>query len=377
MIKTKIISSKRNIILIILLIFVLISICFSSYIENILYLKPKISNTKSTQIHFIDVGQGDAIAITFPNDKVMLVDSGVKEYKSKLTNYLNNVVLKGKKEIDYVLLTHPDIDHSGNMEYILQNYKVNTFIRPAVFELYENKTPYCENEVYRDLISLIYEKDIEVMITNEMSWNEGNAKVSILTAFDCISVDTLETNEFSPIVIVEENNSKILLSGDLTERMEKLMISKYQSILDVDILKLAHHGSKYSNCVELLNVTSPSYVVASCGENTYGHPANETIKRLLDYDKKNNTNVFKNFVTTLNDGNIIYSLDSDIKVDFIKNIDDYNFVGYYIYAIIIIVYLVYLILLPKIINYKKNRRFRLQNKQFTYSRSPKKIAKNN
>ena len=111
----------KNIVLLVLLVLVIVSNFFSSQMEILLKLKPNITNSFETQVHFIDVGQGDAIAIRFSNGKTMLIDSGTKEYKHKLQYYLDNVVLDNTKTLDYVLLTHPDVDHSGNMEFILNN----------------------------------------------------------------------------------------------------------------------------------------------------------------------------------------------------------------------------------------------------------------
>ena len=88
-----------NICLLSLMFILLLSNIFASQLEYLLYLKPKIANSACTQIHFVDVGQGDAIVVKFSNEKVMLIDSGPKEYNKKLNYYLDNVVLKNKKSI--------------------------------------------------------------------------------------------------------------------------------------------------------------------------------------------------------------------------------------------------------------------------------------
>lgn len=356
----------KNIVLLVLLVLVIVSNFFSSQMEILLKLKPNITNSFETQVHFIDVGQGDAIAIRFSNGKTMLIDSGTKEYKHKLQYYLDNVVLDNTKTLDYVLLTHPDVDHSGNMEFILNNYNVKEFFRPEIYELFENKTPYCENLTYRQVIQTLNKLEIPTKFSSEQSLSSDGININILSVLGTYhDLGRIETNEFSPTIIIEDNNTKILLAGDTSSETEDKLLRKYPSeMLDVDILKLSHHGSKYSNSYEFLEVTSPKIAVACCGVNTYGHPANDTVQRLLEYDKNNEKDLFSNYYTTLDDGNIVITFDNNTTVDIIKNIDAYNFADYYIYTIIVSVFIIYIIILPQIKVWKKDIRFVLQNKRF-------------
>lgn len=356
----------KNIVLLVLLVLVIVSNFFSSQMEILLKLKPNITNSFETQVHFIDVGQGDAIAIRFSNGKTMLIDSGTKEYKHKLQYYLDNVVLDNTKTLDYVLLTHPDVDHSGNMEFILNNYNVKEFFRPEIYEVFENKTPYCENLTYRQIIQTLNKLEIPTKFSSEQSLSSDGININILSVLGTYhDLGRIETNEFSPTIIIEDNNTKILLAGDTSSETEDKLLRKYPSeMLDVDILKLSHHGSKYSNSYEFLEVTSPKIAVACCGVNTYGHPANDTVQRLLEYDKNNEKDLFSNYYTTVDDGNIVITFDNNTTVDIIKNIDAYNFADYYIYTIIVSVFIIYIIILPQIKVWKKDIRFVIQNKRF-------------
>ena len=341
---------------------------FPVWSELIGYNEPIINSplADEVQVHFIDVGQGDAIAIRFSNGKTMLIDSGTKEYKHKLQYYLDNVVLDNTKTLDYVLLTHPDVDHSGNMEFILNNYNVKEFFRPEIYEVFENKTPYCENLTYRQIIQTLNKLEIPTKFSSEQSLSSDGININILSVLGTYhDLGRIETNEFSPTIIIEDNNTKILLAGDTSSETEDKLLRKYPSeMLDVDILKLSHHGSKYSNSYEFLEVTSPKIAVACCGVNTYGHPANDTVQRLLEYDKNNEKDLFSNYYTTLDDGNIVITFDNNTTVDIIKNIDAYNFADYYIYTIIVSVFIIYIIILPQIKVWKKDIRFVLQNKRF-------------
>lgn len=354
-----------NICLSVLLVLLIFSNIFSYSLEILLHIRPNITKSFETQVHFVDVGQGDAIAIKFSNGKTMLVDSGTKEYCNKLKYYLDNVVLNKSKTIDYVVLTHPDVDHSGNMNFILNNYNVGTFYRPAIYEIYENLEPSCENYTYRQLLKTLNSKEIDVKFNTDEYITDGDVTIRMLSTLDRIDVDDLSsTNDYSPTIIIEDKDIKVLLAGDISEDIESSLISKYDELLDVDILKLSHHGSKYSNSSEFLDYTSPKIAVACCGVNTYGHPANETLNRILDYDKTNGTNLFDNYYSTLESGNIVCTLEKDIKVDCVKNIDNYNFVSYSIYTLIFSIFILWEIFSSYFKIWKKNYRFKVQNKQF-------------
>ena len=93
-----------NVLLIASIVLVIFSNVFSFQLEVLLHLKPNITCENSTQIHFINVGQGDAIAVKFSNGKTMLIDSGTSEYYLKLSYYLDNVILNDRKTLDYVVL---------------------------------------------------------------------------------------------------------------------------------------------------------------------------------------------------------------------------------------------------------------------------------
>ena len=88
-------------------------------------------------IHFVDVGQGDATAISLPNGKTMLIDSGTKDSKEQLKEYLNKNVLKQSKVIDYFIITHPHDDHIGGSAMIFDEYEVKNFYRPNVYSVAE------------------------------------------------------------------------------------------------------------------------------------------------------------------------------------------------------------------------------------------------
>ena len=166
-------------VLILSIIFVVIavSMCFSAGIskgiKSLLYdAEFKVSQTDMV-VHFIDVGQGDAIALTLPNNKVMLIDAGPKVSQNYLVEYLKNSVLTSYNNeiIDYVILTHPDADHSGGMSAVFSEFEVKNFYRPNVASSNENENDFPINSStteYAEVLNLAkIEKDINIELINQ------------------------------------------------------------------------------------------------------------------------------------------------------------------------------------------------------------------
>ena len=337
-------------------IFVLIlsTLFFSASLESLFKLKPNLSviEENAFEVHFIDVGQGDCIAIKFPNNKTMLVDSGPASGRENLQEYLERIFFNNDEKVfDYVFLTHSDIDHSGNMEFILDNYLIKNFYRPCIYSktLEANINGFKEdNVIYDNIIKKLKEDDITTyFMSDNMSINIGESLIEVFVSDKNIE----ETNDFSPFIIISSNESKVFLSGDAGEEYELEMIADgYLS--EVDLMKLAHHGSKYSNSEELIEILKPNYVACSVGENSYGHPASEVLLRLAKFDEKYNKNTYDNFKTTLKHGNLIYYVNNDgvMSVTEILSLGKYLFVDWYLVVIIVdgVVLIYYLLkIVPK------------------------------
>jgi len=349
---------------VILLIAVIFTNVFYEDLANVLCLYPKVNERNYTQVHFINVGQGDAIALTFANGQTMLVDSGTELYSDELLTYLDKMVIKNNT-IDFVVLTHPDSDHSSNMLKIINKYKIGKFYRPNVYEISEGKEPYCENYNYKTILDALNNKNIPTYMANSFVYFEaGNAKINFLCPTDGMIADYEGTNSISPVIIVEENNSKLMLTGDIDSKIEERLIDLYGDELDIDILKLAHHGSNNSNSEEFLEHTSPRTAVVSVGENRYGHPSNDTIERILKYDVSNNANLYDNFYSTINDGNIIITLNENLLMQSIDNISKYIFVPYYLFTIIISLVILFFLAKPYMVYLIKYIKFEFENRRY-------------
>ena len=356
-----------NVLYVIVIIAVLFSNFFSYRLSCILLLRPDYKFHNETEIHFIDVGQGDAIAIKFDNGKTMLIDTGTEAYRKKLEYYLNNIILDKDRKIDYLVLTYKDVDHSGNMMFILENYEIGAFYRPKIYSLSEDNGSINTSSWYDKIIDYATYLNIP-MIFNESGIiiSEGFNKLTWLSPIDLEHNDEIDSNDFSPVIKLEYKNHSALFTGDISEDTEDVLLNKYAStdVLDVDILKISHHGSAGSTCEEFLDATSPDFAGVSVGENTYGHPANKLIARILDYDKKTGSNLYSNLYTTNNNGNIIFKLSWNIELNFIYEIDNYSFNSYFTYTLIVTIIILFFMLKPYIMAYKKDLRFVIQNRKF-------------
>jgi len=335
-----------NLIIIFVMLSFLCSLFFSTKLEISLKLKADLSkiSKNSFEVHFIDVGQGDAIAIRFSNNKTMLVDSGPVSAETNLKEYLDNIFFTDNyNTFDYVFLTHSDIDHSGNMNFILKNYKVNNFYRPHIYsqKLEDNETGFkVDSDVYDNILSILNNKNIATNFCDDSAIIDvGCGSIQI---FEYSKLDKLKTtNDFSPTLIISDNNTKICLGGDSSKKVEMDLIER-EVLKDVDLLKLSHHGSEGSNSIEFLCELKPEFIVCSAGYNSSNHPSSEVLLRMYEYDKIYGTKIYDNFKSTSNDGNIIYysNDNSTINLIMIKNVGDYIFINWYSIVLIIEIILI-------------------------------------
>jgi competence protein ComEC len=338
------------------LIFVLITLIlastylFKDKIENFINYSfnekalPTTIDDSGLRIHFIDVGQADATLIQFPTGEVMLIDCGdsIVESHSKFVSYLSSIDFAvdestNEKIIDYLILTHPDKDHIGGASYIFDNFKVEVCIRPDVYA--SNETlPFdtslivqSQSDTYADVISKL---EVEITDSGCISLKsvqslelKSNGYENSLNPLDWIlnfyAPITTElpyrlnqedntnlapiSNDYSPIMILTYMDRKIMFTGDASDSVEKDFIDFYKDSgmdFDVDILKLGHHGSRYSTCEEFLEFTTPEYAIASAGlANQHGHPSTYTLERLEEFGVLT-YNIYR---TDLN-GNIIFGI---------------------------------------------------------------------
>ena len=251
-------------------------------------------------VHFISVGQGDAIAINLPDDKVMIIDTGPEDSAVTLTNYIEHNVLNNShnKKIDYLILTHADSDHIGGALRLLKQFDIkNIYI------------PYMESYTDSFLRLINYIKNGNYNILSDFNDFIDDSSVFNLEIFG--PFDNSDTNDSCPIIKLEYLEVSFLFTGDISTNIEEILLLDYYEKIDSDIIKIAHHGSKYSSSLEFLQAVSPEYAVISCGNNSYGHPTDIVINNISETGAK--------ILRTDLKGNILFSVSETNSYNILTN----------------------------------------------------------
>jgi beta-lactamase superfamily II metal-dependent hydrolase len=215
-------------------------------------------------VHFIDVGQGDSILVDFGSIEV-LIDGGGKS--PGVVSYIDDYV-DGPLEV--VVATHPHADHIGGLIDVLAAFEVQ--------EIWYNGDT-STSKTYSQFMLAINSEGAEVYEARRGNTIEVGGLV-----FDVLHPMSLSdtTNNNSIVLSLSCGEIDFLFTGDAEQQAEASMITA-GLIDDIDILKVAHHGSKHSSTTNFLAAAQPEIAIYSAGAtNPYGHPAPETITRLCD-----------------------------------------------------------------------------------------------
>ena len=221
---------------------------------------------------FLAVGQGDCIVLMTQTGKTYLFDGGSSSEKSVGEDIIQPfLAYHGVSKIDGVFLSHPDEDHMNGVIELLEKklVEVGCIYLPDVAE--ECKAD-CQ-EIIEASPQIVYYSAGDYL-------KEGE---SLITCMHPSEGFYGETNAYSGCFLVESPGWKVLLTGDVEANGENLLTEQLiaNKIEQVQILKVPHHGSKYSMEEKFLNAFSTQLAIISCGkENAYGHPHDETIGKL-------------------------------------------------------------------------------------------------
>ncbi|MFT4415333.1 MBL fold metallo-hydrolase [Fredinandcohnia humi] len=222
-------------------------------------------DSKELKAHFIDVGQGDSSLIITPNGKTILIDGGKDSAGEKVVSYLKQV---GVSTIDLLVSTHPDADHIGGLEDVLNNFTVKKILDSG-------KTH--TSLTYLDYLALIDAKNIPFEVAKEgSSISLDNAvQIKVLNS----ASGTEDNNESSVVLKITYGEIDFLYTGDAEVEQEAEMVAKYD--VEAEVLKVGHHGSDTSTSQAFVNEVKPKVSILSYGkDNTYGHPVSTVVNRL-------------------------------------------------------------------------------------------------
>jgi len=234
------------------------------------------------RIHLVvcDVGQGDAILLIKGSNQV-LVDGGPSQ--EKILTCLEKYLPFYDRRIELIVLTNTDHDHLAGLIPVIERYEVIQFVTADGVRASSTLT-----KLREILIGRVGEEskiELEVVWPRETNREyvavfsqqmEKNMREQILGA----SAKEGKVNERSVVLLLLEDNRKILLMGDAGDQTEKTLL-ELGGLPDIDILKVGHHGSKYASTLPFLERIKPELAIISVGKgNRYGHPTQETLERL-------------------------------------------------------------------------------------------------
>lgn len=224
---------------------------------------------------FLDVGQGDSILLQTNNRENILIDGGPDD---SVIYKLGRYIPFWDKEIDLLVLTHPDADHITGLVEVVRRYKVKKVLATGVMHTLPAYIDFFK-EIKQRKIPVIQPKDIDELLYS-------NLKLKILWPKENLWGKNYkgELNDASIVVKATfSNGDSVLLTGDLTKDKEKELINSYRPELSSQILKAGHHGSRTSTSWGFLQVVKPEEAVISVGKNNrYGHPSFRVLKYLRD-----------------------------------------------------------------------------------------------
>ena len=250
----------------------------------------------------LDIGQGDCCVLKMPGGENFLIDGGSSNKKNtavyQILPYLKN---QGIAILDGIFVSHTDQDHISGIEELLElcAQKLTT-VRVKNLILPDWDTTGGE---YEKLKMLAEQTGIRVQTVREGNLlKTKEAQIEILAPEN--GADGSDTNEDGMVMKVHFGKFRGLFTGDIGAETEKKLLD---SMEDVDFLKVAHHGSKYSTCQGFLDVVSPEIAVISCSaKNTYGHPSADTIKKLEDCGAQVEYTMKNGAITVRTDGEGIW-----------------------------------------------------------------------
>lgn len=254
---------RAYLVLIILLFLNIVAFLFMHY----------LSKDNLLKVVFFDVGQGDGVFIETPEGYQFVIDGG-SDYNI-MSEKISSQIPFWDKEIDGVILTHIDSDHVNGLFGVLEKYKIGNVFWNG---LAKDK----EKEKGDSWVSILDKEKNNGASVNIVKSGErivaGSSTIDFLWPEKNLEeISSSDVNESSLVIKLCYRSNCFLFTGDISFEEEKKLLSKN---IKADILKISHHGSKYSTSSEFLSAVNPKMAIVQVGKNNYGHPAQETLERV-------------------------------------------------------------------------------------------------
>ncbi len=222
----------------------------------------------SLRMDFIDVGQGDSILLS-SGGKYLLVDAGENSEGDEVVEFLRD---RGVERLEAVVGTHPDSDHIGGLDTVLDAFPADSVYMPGIT---------ANTETYEDVLDAVDAQNLTITVPAVGDTiTLGEATFTVL--WPPQDAEGLDDNNSSIVLRAVADGHSALLIGDLAKEGEEGILSSSANV-DSDVLKVGHHGSAGSSTAAFLQAVSPQVCVISVGaDNSYGHPAQSAMQRLLN-----------------------------------------------------------------------------------------------
>lgn len=232
-------------------------------------------NSDRLRVIFLDVGQGASQLLISPSGKTMLIDGGNNDREQAMLDYLKQY---GVTHLDIVIGTHPDADHIGGLDRVIDHIDVGEIYMPKI---------QANTKTFESLLLSIKNKGLKVKTAKAglvLDWDED---IEVTMVGPVKASDS--KNNMSAVVKVVYGNTSYLLTGDAERESERDMVESGAD-LRADVLLIGHHGSKSSSTLSFLKEVAPQYGVIQVGDNSYGHPTSTVLDRL----RKQGIEVYRN-----------------------------------------------------------------------------------
>ncbi|MGF7050326.1 beta-lactamase superfamily II metal-dependent hydrolase [Paenibacillus sp. DS2015] len=258
-----------------------------------------ITPTGTLKIHYIDVGQGASQLILTPNGKTMLIDAGNNDDEQRVVNYLKE---QGVTKVDILIGTHPDADHVGGLDAVVDAFEMGSIYMPKVSS---------NTKTFESVLTSIANKNLKVTTAKagiDLSLDE-QISLKILAPINTYD----DVNNMSAILKLTFGDTSFLFTGDAEVESENDLLDE-GTLLKSDVLLVGHHGSNSSTSQSFLDAVNPNYAVIQVGKNSYGHPTSKILKRLTDKKIKIYRNDEQGTIIFATDGKKITASQTESKV---------------------------------------------------------------
>jgi len=223
-------------------------------------------------VYALDIGQGDAIFIETPARHQILIDGGPD---TRVLSELSRVMPFWDRSIDLIVLTHPQEDHMFGLIEVLRRYDVANVLMTGVN--YHTRT-------YEEFKKAVKEEGARVTVaqaSEKIRFDDG-VEMDVLFPMSAVAGQDApaDVNDTSVATRLRFREKTFLFMGDAGMQEEAALVNSGEDV-DIDVLKVSHHGSKTSTSQLFLEKTTPALAVVSVGaKNKYGHPHRDTLARL-------------------------------------------------------------------------------------------------